>query len=112
MGWSFLDGDAVKAQIKEKVCELGFEKFGESAESIFEKVQQRIIAVFAARADANSDAMSKAISLWENLLEQQEKRDRQNQAECEAQKVWLADKRRELEQVQNQIQTILNQSPR
>ncbi|MEG4278239.1 dynamin family protein [Microcoleus sp. MON1_C1] len=112
LGWSFLDGDAVKAQIKEKVCELGFEKFGESAESIFEKVQQRIIAVFDDRADANSDAMSKAISLWENLLEQQEKRDSQNQAECESQKVWLADKRRELEQVQNQIQTILNQSAR
>ncbi|MEG5174168.1 dynamin family protein [Microcoleus sp. B3-D7] len=112
LGWSFLDGDAVKAQIKEKVCELGFEKFGESAESIFEKVQQRIIAVFDARADANSDAMSKAISLWENLLEQQENRDRQNQAECEAKKVWLADKRRELEQVQNQIETILNQSAR
>jgi len=56
--------------------------------------------------------MSKAISLWENLLEQEERRDRQNQAECESQKVWLADKRRELEQVQNQIQTILNQSAR
>ncbi|MCC3406591.1 MAG: dynamin family protein [Microcoleus sp. PH2017_10_PVI_O_A] len=112
LGWSFLDGDAVKAQIKEKVCELGFEKFGESAESIFEKVQQRIIAVFADRADANSDAMSKAIALWENLLEQQEKRDRQNQAECEAEKAWLADKRRELEQVQNQIETILNRSDR
>ncbi|MBD1936296.1 dynamin family protein [Microcoleus sp. FACHB-68] len=112
LGLSFLDGDAVKAQIKEKVCELGFEKFGESAESIFEKVQQRIIAVFADRADANSDVMSKAISLWENLLEQQENRDRQNQAECEAEKVRLADKRRELEQVQNQIETILNQSAR
>jgi GTPase SAR1 family protein len=109
LGLSFLDGDAVKAQIKEKVCELGFEKFGESAESIFEKVQQRIIAVFDDRADANSDAMSKAICLWENLLEQQEKRDRER-ADCEAQKVWLADKRRELEQVQNQIEAILNQS--
>ena len=42
-------------------------------------------------ADANSDAMSKAIALWENLLEQQENRDRQNQAECETQKVWLAE---------------------
>ena len=112
LGWSFLDGDAVKAQIKEKVCELGFEKFGESAESIFEKVQQRIIAVFADRADANSGVMSKAIALWENLLEQQEKLDRQDRAECEAQKVWLADKRRELEQVQNQIEAILNQSDR
>ncbi|MEG4507300.1 dynamin family protein [Microcoleus sp. F6_B4] len=111
-GFSFLDGDAVKDQIKQKVCELGVEKFDESAQSIFEKVQERIITVFNDRADANSDAMSQAMSLWENLLEQQEKRDRQNQAECEAQKVWLADKRRELEQVQNQIETILNQSDR
>ena len=110
LGWSFLDGDAVKAQIKEKICELGVEKFDESAESIFEKVQERIIAVFNDRTDANSGVMSKAISLWENLLEQQEKRDRQNQAESEAGKVWLADKRRELEQVQSQIETILNQS--
>ncbi|MEG4108087.1 dynamin family protein [Microcoleus sp. S13_C5] len=111
-GLGMLDVDGIHNQIKEKVCELGFEKFGESAESIFEKVQERVIAVFNDRADANSDAMSKAISLWENLLEQQEKRDRQNQAECESQKVWLADKRRELEQVKNQIETILNQSDR
>ncbi|MEG3907936.1 dynamin family protein [Microcoleus sp. K1-B6] len=111
-GLGMLDVDGIHNQIKEKVCELGFEKFGESAESIFEKVQERVIAVFNDRADANSDAMSKAISLWENLLEQQEKRDHQNQAECEAEKVWLADKRRELEQVQSQIETILNQSAR
>ncbi|NJK73961.1 MAG: dynamin [Microcoleus sp. SU_5_6] len=107
LGWSFLDGDAVKAQIKEKVCELGFEKFGESAESIFEKVQERIIAVFEERVEASSGAISQAMSLWENLLEQQEKRDRQDRAECEAEKAWLADKRRELEQIQNQIEAIL-----
>ena len=109
-GLGMLDVDGIHNQIKQKVCELGFQKFNESAESIFEKVQERIIAVFNDRANANSDAMSKAIALWENLLEQQEKRDRQNQAKCEAEKVWLADKRRELEQVQSQIETILNQS--
>lgn len=112
LGLNFLDGDAVKAQIKEKVCELGFENFDESSQSIFDKIQERIIALFEKRIEASNGVMSKAISLWENLLEQQENRDRQNQAECEAQKVWLADKRRELEQVQNQIQTILNQSAR
>jgi hypothetical protein len=112
LGWNFLDGDAVKAQIKEKVCELGFENFDESSQSIFDKIQERIIALFEKRIEASNGVMSKAISLWENLLEQQENRDRQNQAECESQKVWLADKRRELEQVQNQIQTILNQSAR
>ncbi|WP_293352622.1 MULTISPECIES: dynamin family protein [unclassified Microcoleus] len=110
LGWNFLDGDAVKAQIKAKVCELGFEKFDESSQSIFDKIHERIIAVFEERVETSSGVMSKAIALWENLLEQQEKRDRQNRAECEAQKVWLADKRRELEQVQNQIEAILNQS--
>ena len=113
LGWSQLDGDAVKAQIKQKVFELGFPKFEESSQSLFIKnIQQNIIAVFEKRTEATSDMMSKAISLWENLLEQQEKRDRQNQEECEAQKVWMADKRRELEQVQNQIEAILNQSDR
>jgi uncharacterized tellurite resistance protein B-like protein/tRNA U34 5-carboxymethylaminomethyl modifying GTPase MnmE/TrmE len=112
LGLNFLDGDAVKAQIKEKVCELGFENFDESSQSIFDKIQERIIALFEKRIEASNGVMSKAISLWENLLEQQENRDRQNQAECESQKVWLAEKRRELEQVQNQIQTILNQSAR
>ena len=113
VGLSLLEGDAVKAQIKQKIFELGFQQFEESSQSIFIKnIQQKIIAVFEKRTEATSDVMSKAISLWENLLEQQEKRDRQNQAECEAQKVWLAEKRRELEQVQNQIQAILNQSDR
>jgi len=109
-GWSFLDADAVKGQIKEKVCELGFKKFDESSQSILDKIQERIIALFEKRIETSNAVMSKAIALWENLLEQEEKRDRQNQAECEAEKVWLADKRRELEQVKSQIETILNQS--
>ena len=112
LGLGLLDGDAVKAQIKQKVVMLGFEKFEESSQSIFDKIHERIIAVFEERVETSSGAIVQAMSLWENLLEQQEKRDRQNQADCEAQKVWLADKRLELEQLQNQIEAILNQSDR
>ncbi len=111
-GLGMLDVDGIHNQIKQKVCDLGFEKFDESSQSIFDKIQERIIAVFEDRVETSSGVMSKAIALWENLLEQQEKRDRQNQKDCEAQKVWLAEKRRELEQVQNQIEAILNQSDR
>jgi uncharacterized tellurite resistance protein B-like protein/GTPase SAR1 family protein len=111
-GLGMLDVDGIHNQIKQKICDLGFQKFKESEKSISEKIQERIKAVFDERYETASGAIAQAISLWENLLEQQENRDRQNQAECEAQKVWLADKRRELEQVQNQIQTILNQSVR
>ncbi len=113
LGLIQLDGDAVKGQIKQKVCELGFQQFEESSQSIFIKnIQEKIIAVFEKRTEVTSDVMSKAIALWENLLEQQEKRDHATLKECEAEKVWLADKRRELEQVQNQIEAILNQSDR
>jgi uncharacterized tellurite resistance protein B-like protein/GTPase SAR1 family protein len=109
-GLGMLDVDGIHNQIKQKVCELGFQKFDESSQSIFDKIHERIIAVFEERVETSSDAMSKAIALWENLLEQQENRDRQNQAECEAQKVWLADKRRELQEMERQIEAVLNQS--
>ncbi|MEG4532893.1 dynamin family protein [Microcoleus sp. D2_18a_D3] len=108
-GLGMLDVDGIHSQIKQKVCKLGLQKFKESKESILEKIKERIKAVFDERNEAASGAIVQAMSLWENLLEQQEKRDRER-AECEAQKVWLADKRRELEQVQNQIEAILNQS--
>lgn len=111
-GLGMLDVDGIHNQIKQKICELGFQKFKESEKSISEKIQERIKAVFDERYETASGAIAQAISLWENLLEQQEKRDRQNQAECDAEKVWLAEKRRELEQVQNQIEAIVNQSDR
>jgi len=109
-GLGMADVDGIHNQIKQKVCELGFQKFDECSQSILDKIQQRIIEIFEERVETSSDAMSKAIALWENLLEQEEKRDRQNQAECEAEKVWLAEKRRELEQVKSQIETILDRS--
>ncbi|MFB2977053.1 dynamin family protein [Microseira sp. BLCC-F43] len=112
LGWSWLDGDAVKEQIRQKVCELGFEKFDESAESILGKIQEKIIAGFEERIEANSGLMKKAILRLENLLEQQEQRERQTQEECDAEKVWLAQKRGEFEQVQHQIEVILHQSAR
>ncbi|MCU0541015.1 MAG: dynamin family protein [Oscillatoriaceae cyanobacterium Prado104] len=106
-GLGMLDVDGIHNQIKQKVCELGFEKFQENSESIFDKITERISLVFDDRYEAASSAIDQAISLWENLLEQQEKLDRQDRAKSEAEKAWLADKRRELEQIQNQIEAIL-----
>ncbi|MEG5055859.1 MULTISPECIES: dynamin family protein [unclassified Microcoleus] len=109
-GLGMLDVDGIHSQIKQKVCELGLQKFKESKESILEKIKERIKAVFDERHKTASGAIAQAISLWDNLLEQQEKRDRQNQAECEVQKVWLAEKRRELQEIERQIEAVLNQS--
>ena len=43
------------------------------------RYKQELLQYFDDRVEANSDVMSKAISLWENLLEQQQRRDRQTQ---------------------------------
>jgi GTPase SAR1 family protein len=109
LGLGLLDGDAVKSQIKQKVVELGFQKFAESSDSIREKVQEKIIDVFEERITASSGMMKEAILLWENLLEDQEKRDRQTHEESDAEKVWIENKRQELLQVEKQIEVILNQ---
>ena len=112
LGLGLLDGDAIHRQIKQKVRELGFEKFDESAESILGKIQEKIIAGFEERIEANSGLMKKAILRLENLLEQQEQRERQTQEQCDAEKVWIENKQQELQQVQKQIEVILNQSVR
>ncbi|MFB8798231.1 MAG: dynamin family protein [Microcoleus sp.] len=58
VGWGLLEGDVVKAQIKQKVRELGFPKFEESSQSIFiENIQEKIIAAFEKRTEATSDVM-------------------------------------------------------
>ncbi|HEY9872767.1 MAG TPA: hypothetical protein V6D12_05000, partial [Candidatus Obscuribacterales bacterium] len=68
------------------------------------------IAIFEEKLDASSGVMENAISELENLLEQQERRERQSQQECDAEKVWIENKRQELLQVEKQIEVIVNQS--
>ncbi len=103
LSWSAFDGDTVKAKIKQKVCELGFQKFNESSQAIFEQIQERIIAIFDERFEPTSDLMEKAISLWENLLEQQERQEQQTQKQCETEKAWIAEQIRELEKIDSQL---------
>jgi len=109
-GLGLLDVDGIHVQIKQKVFDLGFEKFKESLEEIFEKITERISSVFNERDEAASEIIAKAISLYENLLEQQEKAHKATLEQREADKAWISQKRQELEQVQKNIEAVLNQS--
>ncbi|MEH1838872.1 MAG: hypothetical protein V7L20_08910 [Nostoc sp.] len=51
---------------------------------------------------------SQAIALYENLVEQQEKAHNETLEQREAQKMWIYQKRQELEQVQNGLEVILS----
>ncbi|MEH2383931.1 MAG: hypothetical protein V7K27_34430 [Nostoc sp.] len=107
-GFGMLDFDGLKDQIKEKVFELGFQKFNESMDTIFEKLNEIVNSVFENRVESASRVIAEAIALYENLLEQQEKAHNETLEQREAEKIWIYQKRQELEQVQNRLEVILS----
>ncbi|MEH1855309.1 MAG: hypothetical protein V7L11_27420 [Nostoc sp.] len=104
-----LDFDRLKDQIKGKVFELGFQKFDESMDKISEKLVDEIVgSVFNSRVESSSRIIAEAIALYENLLEQQEKAHNETLEQREAEKMWIYQKRQELEQVQNGLEVIIS----
>jgi hypothetical protein len=105
-----LDFDGIKDQIKGKVFELGFEKFDESMDKISEKLDEIVGSVFKNRVESSSRVIAEAIALYENLLEQQEKAHNETLEQREAEKMWIYQKREELEQIQNGLEVILSKT--
>jgi GTPase Era involved in 16S rRNA processing len=109
-GLGMLDVDGLRDKIKLKVCAKGLMEFDPSFESFKkEKLKEIVSSVFDKRVESASRAIAQAISIYENLLQQQEKAHQETLEQREAEKVWIAQKRQELEQVQNNIEAILNQ---
>lgn len=112
IGAGFFGGGGIaviEETIKENVLKMGCEQFVNSLDNIFEKINEIIGSVFDDRVNAISEIIEKAISFYENLLEQQEKAHQETLEQREVEKAWLAQKRQELEQVQNGIEAILKQ---
>lgn len=103
-GLRMLGIDGVRDQIKQKVFEIGFQKFNESTDKVAEKLDEIVSSVFYNRVEGASRAIAQAISLYENLLEQQEKTHKESLEQREADKAWILQKRQELEQLQKNIE--------
>jgi hypothetical protein len=106
-GLGMLDVDRIHGQIKKKACELGLKKFEESNEKIAERLHEIVSSVFNSRVEAADEAIKQIISSYENLLEQQEKAHKETLEQREADKAWISQKRRELQQLQKNIEAIL-----
>ena len=108
---SFLFGgpseEELHLQTKQKVYDLGCQKFAESEQETFNKVSENIVSIFDNRVESASEVIKLAISLYETLLEQQEKAHKETLEQRQAEKAWIAQKRQELEQVQKNIEAIL-----
>ena len=77
---------------------------------IFNNFDENITSIFQNRVEQVERAIKQIISSYETVLEQQEVAYKETLEQCKAEKAWLSQQRRELEQVQNDVQAILNQS--
>lgn len=106
-GLGMLDFDGLKDQIKLKVFEVGFQNFDDSMDKVCEKLDEIISSVFDHRVESASGIIEHAISLYEHLLEQQEKAHNETLEERQMEKAFIAQKRQELQLVQKQMEAIL-----
>jgi len=97
----------IDAGIREKVFEKGSEQFVASLDKTFENISEIINAAFFERAEQVDVIVSRTISMYENLLEQQEKVHQKNVNQCETEKAWILQKRLELEELRFNAEGIL-----
>lgn len=119
LGLGMLDIDGIHTKIKTTICQIGMQQFREKSkdkekispkDKVYEAAQQIINTVFNNRFEAASQVIAEAVSLYENLIEQQEKAHQENLEQREIEKAFINQKRQELEQVQKELQTIINKS--
>lgn len=106
IGFEMIGFNGIDDQIKRKVCEIGIQNLDKL--KIDEELDEIIASVFNSRVESASGVIAEAIALYENLLEQQEKAHNETLEQREAEKMWIYQKRQELEQVQNGLEVILS----
>lgn len=107
LGLGLLDFDGLKNQIKAKVLELGFQKFDDSMDKVSEKFYEIVNEVFETKIESTIKVIEQAISLYENLLEQQEKNHQETVEQRGSEKALIAKKCHEMMQMQKTIEAIL-----
>jgi len=106
-GLGVLDMDGLHHQIKKKIIEEGLKKFDDSIDRMDEKISEIIDTVFDSKVESVNKIIAQAISLYENLLEQQEHVSSETIEERFAEKAWISQKRGELEQIQQHMKSII-----
>ncbi|MEH2460707.1 dynamin family protein [Nostoc sp.] len=103
---AMIASNRINDQIKRKVCEIGIQNLDKL--KIDQELDEIVGSVFENRVESASRVIAEAIALYENLLEQQEKAHNETLEQREAEKMWIYQKRQELEQIQNRLEVILS----
>jgi hypothetical protein len=108
--WPFGGSSAVQVSMRQKVFEQGWEKFTQSKDKFLEKIKEIVVLIIDNRVETVTKIAEKAVSLYEELLSKQERYQQETVKQQKAEKAWILQQRRELEQVQKNIEAVLNQS--
>jgi hypothetical protein len=96
----------IDADIRAKVFENGCEQFVESLGKTFENIDEIIVQAFGERLERVDEVVARAISMYETLLEQQEKAHQKTLEQREAEKTWLGQQYLELERLKNKVAAV------
>ena len=101
---------ALENLIKQYFFGINKEQFSNFSTQVYLTIEKIIVSVFDDRVELANKATAQAIAFYNDFLERQERYQQETPEQREAEKTWIAQKRRELEQVQYGIEAILNQS--
>ncbi|MEH1915429.1 dynamin family protein [Nostoc sp.] len=99
------DDDELYNPIKIKVLEIGLEKFDQCIDKVYEKLYENFDTAFDSQVESANRFIEQSISLYENLLEQQEKAEQESIKKYNISKAFILQQCQQLEQVQNGINT-------
>lgn len=109
VGYFFGSADEIKNQMKAKVLEECLAEFRKLSSKIITEIYETTPSVLKSRFKSVDEIITRAISSCEACLEQQERKYIKILEQCEAEKAWNDQQRRELMRVQKDIEAILNQ---
>ena len=101
---------ALENLIKQGFLGINKEQFSNFSNQVDFTLEKIIVSVFDERVELVNKASAQVIAFYNDFLERQERYQQETPEQREAEKTWLAQKRRELEHVQYGIEAILNQS--
>ncbi|MBD2534845.1 dynamin family protein [Nostoc flagelliforme FACHB-838] len=76
-GLDSVDNEEFYNSIKMKVLEIGLENFEESIDVVYKKLYENFDAIFDSKVESGNRLIEQAISLYEGLLQQQEKTEQE-----------------------------------
>ncbi|MCC5653644.1 dynamin family protein [Nostoc sp. XA013] len=104
-GLESADNEELYDPIKMKVLEIGLEKFEESIDIVYKKLCENVETGFDSKVESANRVIEQAISLYENLLDQQEKTEQEAVTKYNISKNLILQYCQELNQVQDKINT-------